>query len=217
MTRFHRSSRWVRAAYAVSLATLLSAGAHATALNSGTGPSTSGGTFIDFEGQAEGNAATLYSGLGVTFTANAGNPLIDNSPFSFFYTANSGVGVLSIDTVPAGLGINLATAANSVEFFFSDTAPLGNYVVSAFDASSVLLEAFTLTLADVTADGSRWLGFVRGSSDISRVTIVPVDGTDAFALDDLRFGSSAVPEPATLALAAMALLGAGMAGRKRKG
>lgn len=214
----HSIHSLARSACTGLMVALLAGAAIAAPINSTGGPTTSGGTFIDFEGQAEGTDATsLYSGMGVTFSANAGNPVIDNNPFSFAYNAGSGTGVLSIDTAPAGLGLQFAAAASSVEFFFSDTAPLGDYVISAFDSSSALLESFTLTLADIGAASDRWLGFVRGSADISRVTVVPNEGADAFALDDLRFGAAGrLPEPASLGLVGLALVGAGFAARKRK-
>ncbi len=87
-------------------------------------------TVIDFEGQAEGALiSTQYATLGVTFLQpDGGRPMIDNDPFLFFYTANSGNGVLTGSTeggapfpTVAGMTATFALPTNLAGAYFSDT------------------------------------------------------------------------------------------------
>ena len=173
--------------------------------------STIGGAPIaNFEGFAEGtNITNQYAG--VTFgQVDGGTPMIDNSPFLFGYIAASGEGVLTgsenggapFPTV-AGLTATFGSAQTAIEFFLSDTAPLGNYTVSAFGLGGVFLESFVLTSGEV--NGGHYVGFTRPGGDLYGISVDGIVENDAFAMDDLR-ASAAVPEPATLLL-----LGSGLA------
>ncbi|MGI8604228.1 MAG: PEP-CTERM sorting domain-containing protein [Verrucomicrobiales bacterium] len=158
-----------------------------------------GAPLANFEGFAEG---TLISGQypGVTFSQDdGGTPMIDNFPFLFGYHAVSGNGVLTgsqtggaqLPTV-AGLVINFLTPVSTVEWFLSDVGPpLGTYTINAFGAGNVLLESYIATKEN-------YVGFVRGSADITRVSFDSSVSNDAFAIDDLRV--AAVPEPTSILL-----------------
>ena len=177
----------------------------------------SGGVFIDFEGQAEGDATNLYAGLGVTFYNGGGVPVIDNSPFSLSYTSNSGAGVLAPSAPPAQLGMEFSSGQSAVEFFFSDTSVLGNYTISAFGSGGGLLESFVVSAA-TAGTSPLFLGFSRPAADIFEVRITPADQFDAFAIDDLRFvaDATAVPEPATMMLLASGLAAVAVRRRARR-
>ena len=173
-----------------------------------------GAPVADFEGFAEG---TLIAGqyAGVTFSQDdLGTPMIDNVPFLFGYGQASGEGVLTgsqtggapFPTV-AGLVLDFAAPVSAVEWFLSDTGPLGVYTVSAFGAGNVLLESFVAT-------PENYVGFTRASADIFRVTFDSDVVNDAFAMDDLRF-QAAVPEPASLLTILSAIGGLAAFGRRR--
>lgn len=92
-----------------------------------------------------------------------------------------------------------------------------NLTISALDASMSVLESYDVTaladIIDTSFNGGAFRGISRAASDISYFR---VSGGLANALDDLTFArSSAVPEPGTLALIAMAALCAGLAQRRR--
>ena len=168
-------------------------------------------TVIDFEGQAEGALiSTQYATLGVTFLQpDGGRPMIDNDPFLFFYTANSGNGVLTGSTeggapfpTVAGMTATFALPTNLAGAYFSDTAPLGNYTVTARGAGGNVLETQTILASQLpiapacTVDGCGvWVGFARPEADISSVTFGPSSASgDAFAIDDVRFNADVVPQ-----------------------
>lgn len=194
-----------------------------------------GGTLINFEGQVEGTIITNQYG-GVVFSQNdGGSPQIDNLPAIFGYGPGSGTGMLtgstnggSVETT-AGIIATFSAPVTQAGAFMSDTAPLGDYTISAFGAGHVLLESFVVTAASLTAANCGqtfpavpgcgvFVGFSRGAGDIVSVQFGPsgaARNTDAFAIDDLRY-VSAVPEPVSLSLLGLGLVGvAARRARKR--
>ena len=179
-----------------------------------------GGTpLTTFEGFAEG---TLMQNqvAGVTFgqAPLAGRPQIDNSPFLFGYVASSGTGVLtgSLEggypfVTVAGLTMSFSAPVAAAEVFFSDTAPLGSYTISAFNANNVLLESFVLGGTSI----ARYVVFQYGSAQISRFQVGPSSAFgDAFAIDDLRIAGQ-IPEPSSWALMAMGVAALAALRRRR--
>jgi hypothetical protein len=183
----------------------------------------SGGTLINFEGQSEGTLInTQYAG--VTFSQLGNNvvgsfsPMIDNSPFLYGYHASSGTGVLTgseqggwpFPTV-APLVATFATGQQAVEFFFSDDSPLGRYTIQAFDADNNLLDQIVLSGSAINV----YVGFTELSSVIASVGVSSDKAyNDAYSWDDFRFSSSTVPEPNTLLLIGLGMIG--LAGLRKR-
>lgn len=207
------------------LASSLALQAHAApVVVGGPGPvSPFAGTVLDFEGLTE--AAIIANLGGVAFTqTGGGSPMIDNKSFLFAYESISGVGVLTGSAeggnvaTTAGIIATFSQPLSQVGAFFSDTAPLGDYLIQVFGAGGVFLESVLITGASLPAIGnaacdgaSPWdgtgcgifVGFNRPQGDIFSIQFGPSSagaGSDAFAIDDLTFQLAAVPEPATLLL-----------------
>jgi hypothetical protein len=194
------------------------------------------GTPIDFEGFAEGTLiSTQYPG--VTFGQNdSGTPMIDNYEWLYAYGCSSGSAVLTGSTTGgapyptvAGITVTCNSPVSAVQVFLSDTSPLGNYPVSAYDAGNNLLESFTVLSSETLPPGYTggytggsdyypyffpppgtfplpgiYVGFTRSAADISRIQIGPSSAPgygDSFAIDDVL-----VPEPATICLLGLGAL-----------
>jgi hypothetical protein len=195
------------------------------------------GSVATFEGFSEFTRITnQYAALGMTFSQTGGGaPMIDNFnqnggangcsglAWCFGYGASSGSGVLTGSpdggnvVTTAGIIVTFTDLQTDVQAFLSDTAPLGNYTVSAFNASHTLLASLTVlqanTLPLAYSGGvfpppgtfplpGIFVGFQDTSAEIKSIQIGPssaAPGSDAFAVDDIRI-SAATPEPGSLLL-----------------
>jgi hypothetical protein len=174
------------------------------------------GTLIDFEGFSEGTLInSQYAGQGVSLIQpDGGSPQIDNFPGEYGFGLNSGVGMLTgsmdggapVPTIaPMKAVFSVPTAKAAA--FMSDTAPLADYVVTAFDASGNVVESQTVAksalpsapqcggtyLPAASAHCGIYVGFTETSATIKSIQFGPCCYGDSFAIDDVLFVANTPP------------------------
>lgn len=198
----------MKTALVLGLAAIAAGSAMATDIKGGTG--LLGATIIDFEGRIDGEAIdTQYAGL--TFGQDSGGrPMIDNLPQLFGYGPISGVGMLTGsmeggDPFPtvAGIVVSFDAPVLAAGAWMSDTGPLGDYTITAFDSGGNVLSSFLLLASELPSpttlpgsaspDNGIFVGFEFDSAVIASIQFgrSNADG-DAFAIDDFQY---VVPAP----------------------
>jgi hypothetical protein len=209
-------------------------------------PVLTGGTVANFEGFSEfTRITTQYPGM--TFSQTGGGaPMIDNyngsggsggcggAAWCYAYGASSGSGVLTGSSdggnivTTAGIIVSFSSPQSEVQAFLADTAPLGDYTVSAYDVSNTLLSSLTVPRLSVLPPGYTGCGggnfpppgctplpgIYVGFEDITAANIASIQigpsstSADAFAIDDVQIPTSA-PEPSSLFLLSSGVIALG--------
>jgi hypothetical protein len=158
------------------------------------------------------SSSSILTGIGVNVVISSGNPA---TGANWIITDAGGIGGLPGVTLGSGAGSNFTVSAGPVGANF----PTTDYV---FDISSLLLpagdyyvavQAVTTNVADYLSKGVAGSGAAK-SIDGGLTWTSGYQGFDSVALSVFGETATETPEPASMALLAVSLLGLGIA-RKR--
>jgi hypothetical protein len=189
-----------------------------------------GAVLLDFDDISTGAvaAADRYASKGVHFSSNA---YVLSNEYSWTRTGGTNRGALFLGATPGQTSVadsvfTIDVAGGflgAVEFSYSTQQPSADVFVSVFDGlngKGKLIESLTYFGTSTCVAGKAWCNWLDRSVTFGglakSVTFTSIDGVALF--DDIRLTTPAVsrvPEPMSLSLTLVALLGVGAAMRRR--
>lgn len=164
---------------------------------------------IDFDGQSDATFGTLTLG-GVTFSGIGGNLRTDNS-YPNQYNVRGAHYLDNNAGSTSGIRFDFATTLSA--FAFNWGASDYQWTLAAYDASNTLIESFNVPITSGSNAGD-YIGLAN--SGMAYATLTTGQSGDWVFVDNFTIAESGstVPEPVSLALVSLGLVGLGVTRRK---
>lgn len=169
-----------------------------------------GGTVIDFESGGASSSPSLTIG-NVTFTGNANIEIAND--FAGQFNTRGVFHITNFGRLPSSFTFTFGAPVNAFGFLFGASDEIWD--LTARDSGNNVLETLAVNPV-LSSNAGDYFGIA--ASGIASATLVLRQGLDYVFIDNFTYtaGSTAVPEPATLALVGLALAGLGLRGKARK-
>ena len=186
--------------------------AGASHITSSGDPALTGATVIDFESQTLGTYSSLAIG-NVTFSANNNHLQIDNT-----YSGSYGMSGKYLDNGTysnegfSSMTMTFAGGTSAFGFIWGAAEESSSWVLNAYNASNVLLD--TYGIPSTSSGPGAFVGIA--ANGISYATLGWTGAYDWVMIDQFSYvaGSSQVPEPTTMILFGLGLIG--LAGLRKR-